>query len=262
MPPSTCYGVKTFLYNYQTTVRFNEPVGMHHVMLRCQPAANDFQQLEEEHLILPPLFHLRKSRDVYGNRIIYGGTLEDHSTLAYVSSGIVKSRRYAIRSEAMRPFYGIETTLTAASEEMRTILPPLSGSIETRAMEICHLVHTQIEYVPDSTTVVTPAAVVLAQRKGVCQDMAHLMITLCRLAGITARYVNGFLVGEGVTHAWVEVYDNGTWIGIDPTHDRLIDYGYIKIAHGRDVQDCPVNRGTYLGNVIQTTNISVSVVEI
>lgn len=254
--------MESLLFNYQTVVKFSEMIEMHHVMLRCQPAINDFQQLEEEHFILPPAFHLRKSVDAYGNRIIYGGTLEGHDTLAYVSTGIVKSHRYAIRSEALRPFYGIETPLTTASDEMIAMLPDTNGSIETQVMEICHFVSQMIEYVPCSTNNTTPAATVLSQRKGVCQDMAHLMIAMCRLRGIIARYANGFLVGEGVTHAWVEVYDNGTWIGIDPTHDRLIDYGYIKIAHGRDAQDCPVNRGTYLGNVVQTTDIHVSVVNI
>lgn len=254
--------MKSYLYNYQTTVHFNEPIGMHHVMLRCQPSSNDFQQLEEEHLILPPMFHLRKSRDVYGNSIIYGGTLEDHDTLAYVSAGIVKSHRYAIRSEALHPFYGIETSLTTFTDDMDALTSGITGNIVTQAMELCHKVHNAIAYVPGSTTVSTPASEVFRQRKGVCQDMAHLLIALCRRRGIVARYACGFLLGEGETHAWVEVYDNGTWIGIDPTHNRLIDYGYIKIAHGRDVSDCPVNRGTYLGNVIQQTTINVSVVQI
>lgn len=250
------------LYNYQTTVRFNEPVGSHQVMMRCRPALNDCQQIEEEHLILPPTFRLRKSIDAYGNRIIYGGTREQHEALAYVSAGVVKCRRYAIRSEAMRPFWGIVTPLTMPSEEMLELLDTHEGSVETIAMDICHRVHEAIEYVPCSTTMSTAATDVLKQRKGVCQDMAHLMIALCHMKGITARYVNGFVIGEGETHAWVEVYDGGHWIGIDPTHDRLIEYGYIKVAHGRDAQDCPVSRGTWIGNVIQQTIINVSVVEV
>lgn len=254
--------MKNYLYNYQTTVHFDQPIGMHHVMLRCEPSVNDFQLLEDRHLILPPLFHLRKSRDSFGNCIIYGGTLEDHTSLVYISAGIVKSHRYAIRSEAMRPFYGIETALTTFADDMEELIPSGSFGTLNDAMELCHRIHDAILYAPDSTTTSTSATEVFRQRKGVCQDMAHLLITLCRKKGIVARYVNGFMLGEGVTHAWVEIYDNGTWLGIDPTNDTLIDYGYIKIAHGRDANDCPVNRGTYLGNVTQQMSIKVSVVQL
>lgn len=258
--------MKQYIYNYHTIVTFSDPVEDHQLMIRCQPISNEFQHPVEEHTVLPPQFHLQKSADIFGNRIIYGGTRDSHSSLAYVSTGIVKCQRYAIRTEAMRPFYGLPTLLTADTPEMEELLPVVQGNIETQAMDICHRVHEAIAYEPFTTDVTTTAAEALQQRKGVCQDMAHLMIALCRMRGITARYVNGFVDGTGVTHAWVEVAcpdgHNNLWIGIDPTHDRLIDYGYIKLSHGRDAHDCPVNRGTYIGNVSQQTQISVVLKEI
>lgn len=258
--------MKKYLYNYQTIVTFSNPICDHQILLRCQPAANDFQSPTDEHLILPPEFRIKKSADAFGNRIIYGGTRDEHSVLAYVCAGIVQCKEYKIQSELMRPFYGLDTPLTHPTKEMEELLPLTGGSIETQAADICHNIHEAICYEPFSTDVTTSAAEALRQRKGVCQDMAHLMIALCRMKGITARYANGFVEGIGATHAWAEVaipHDKGNvWIGIDPTHDRIIDYGYIKLAHGRDANDCTVNRGTYLGNSIQQTTINVTLQEI
>ena len=88
------------------------------------------------------------------------------------------------------------------------------------------------------------------------------MIALCRQRGIPARYVNGFLTGEGETHAWVEIFDGYNWLGFDPTHGRCISDGYVKLAHGRDVRDCSVSRGLYTGQAAQQTTIHVTLQEI
>lgn len=66
---------------------------------------------------------------------------------------------------------------------------------------------------------------------------------MCRHVGLTARYIAGLLGGEGATHAWVEVYHNERWIGLDPTHNRMVDDNYITIAHGRDYRDCMLDIG-------------------
>ena len=89
-------------------------------------------------------------------------------------------------------------------------------------------------YMPGETTIHTTAAMALSGGKGVCQDYAHILIALCRMAGIPARYVAGAMVGEGATHAWAEVWLDGVWTGADPTHCRMTDETYIKFSHGRD----------------------------
>ena len=108
----------------------------------------------------------------------------------------------------------------------------------------------------------TIASEALARKQGVCKDYAHILIAMCRANGIYSRYVNGFLMGEGATHAWVEFFDNDGWYAIDPTHNRMIDYGYIKVAHGRDAGDCSLNRGVFNGTTNQLTEIRVIVEEI
>lgn len=126
-------------------------------------------------------------------------------------------------------------------------------------VRLLHQIYQDMVYVQGVTDIHTTAEEALAGREGVCQDYAHIMIALCRMAGIPSRYVVGMMQGEGCSHAWVEVCADGAWHGMDPTNDRVTDDSYIKISHGRDYQDCIVNRGTFLGNGTQTQTVCVRV---
>ncbi len=85
------------------------------------------------------------------------------------------------------------------------------------------------------------------------------MISLLRLRGIKARYVVGMLMGEGLSHAWVEAEDNGLWYALDPTNFQMVTDQHIKISHGRDYQDCRINQGLFYGPAHQQQEISVIV---
>ena len=99
-------------------------------------------------------------------------------------------------------------------------------------------------------------SVALAGGKGVCQDYAHVMLSLCRVVGVPARYVSGHLVGEGGSHAWVEVVVSdalarGTSrtvaVAFDPTHNRRAGQGYFTVAIGRDYNHVAPTSGTFEG---------------
>ncbi|MBR1520810.1 MAG: transglutaminase family protein [Bacteroidaceae bacterium] len=247
--------MKRYLYNYQTIVEFSEPVPLHAVMLRCQPINNACQMVEQEHLVLSPDYWLQAGQDVYYNRILFGGANEPHSVFSYVSTGIVATDTYVVKYCGENLFlFQQPTPLTVISDRVLTLR---KNCIEA-SYDICQWLNENIEYQPQATTVDTTAAEVLKSRQGVCQDFAHLMIAFCRQQGIPARYVNGFLEGEGETHAWVEIFDGYNWLGFDPTHNRCITDGYVKIAHGRDAADCPVSRGMYTGSAQQKTMIHVT----
>ena len=96
---------------------------------------------------------------------------------------------------------------------------------------------------------------------GVCQDYAHILIALCQMEGIPARYVTGMLIGEGASHAWVEVFAGDRWYPLDPTNDCTVTDSHIKIGTGRDAGDCLINRGIMHGGGTQTQEIRVSVTE-
>lgn len=99
----------------------------------------------------------------------------------------------------------------------------------------------------------------MACREGVCQDYSHILLSLCRMERIPARYVVGMLVGEGLSHAWVEVYESGRWIALDPTNNLVVDDEHIRISVGRDYGDCTMNQGIFVGQTTQTQEVKVFV---
>ncbi len=82
------------------------------------------------------------------------------------------------------------------------------------------------------------------------------------MRSLHARYVMGYVIGEGETHAWVEVWSDGAWYGVDPTHNCVVESGYIKVAHGRDAADCSVVRGMRKGVSATASQVRVVVEEI
>lgn len=122
------------------------------------------------------------------------------------------------------------------------------------AGRVCELVRHLVDYQPDATTVRTTAAEALAGGAGVCQDQAHVMLSICRAAGIACRYVSGHLIGQGGTHAWVEVaVPEGVTtrvVAFDPCHARTTDLRYVTIAVGRDYSDVAPTSGWYSGRAV------------
>lgn len=134
---------------------------------------------------------------------------------------------------------------------------------------ISTLLFDTITYTPQSTSVDSPIDVVLTQQKGVCQDITHVMIAICRELGIPSRYVSGYLYHRrddhdrsqsDATHAWAEVWlpDLG-WVGIDPTNRIWAGERHIRIAIGRDYADVPPTRGVYRGQANEHLDVVVSV---
>ncbi len=144
--------------------------------------------------------------------------------------------------------------LTTADDRLadaaRALTPGPGG--QALAERICGWAHSALVYDGDATDVWTTAAEALALGRGVCQDYAHLMLALCRLCRLPARYVSGHLRGEGGTHAWVEVIvpdDAAAGVAravpFDPTHARSPGSGYVTVAVGRDYGDVAPTSGTY-----------------
>src|SRR5947207_2200226 len=132
-------------------------------------------------------------------------------------------------------------------------------------------VYQSMTYRYGVTGVRTTAAEALALGAGVCQDYAHVMLALCRASGLPSRYVSGHLLGQGGTHAWVEVLlpardGSGDAIAhaFDPTHASRGGLGYVTVAVGADYSDVAPTSGTYLSGARGrlTTSKRVSLVEV
>ena len=123
----------------------------------------------------------------------------------------------------------------------------------TLARAINQHVYESMRYEPGSTDIATTAAEAFANRSGVCQDYAHIMLSLCRICGLPARYVSGHLLGEGATHAWVEVLLQDEEhparvraLPLDPTHGVEPGVEYVTVATGRDYSDVAPTSGTFI----------------
>lgn len=253
----------TYSYSYLTQATFRPAVEWHFFKLRAIPCSNECQQVEEQSLEIWPQSQICTSVDGQGNQLQWGSIDYPHTELRILSEGRVRQVAPYCLHEAPAPFYRAETRLTTCSEAMRhfaqSLLPPAAEALPNDAppaqaiapfalaQAVMHAVHQHVAYTPAHTTTSTTAREVFLGQKGVCQDLAHLMIALCRALGLHARYANGLIAGEGQTHAWVEVSDGHMWLPFDPTHDTQPAWGYIKIAHGRDADDCPNNRGRFYG---------------
>jgi transglutaminase-like putative cysteine protease len=127
-------------------------------------------------------------------------------------------------------------------------------------------VQETMRYAHDVTTVSTTAAEAFSLGSGVCQDYAHVMLAMCRLCGLPARYVSGHLLGEGGTHAWVEVLIDGgegdvVAHALDPTHGVDAGPRHLTVAVGRDYADVAPTSGTftasYPGELWSTKRVGV-----
>ena len=158
-----------------------------------------------------------------------------------------------------------EQNATVAELNRESALQVQVGNNALNALEkakiLCAKVHDYFTYTPGETNVMTTAGEAFAERKGVCQDYAHVLITLCRMAGMPARYVSGLFIGEGASHAWTEIWMDGLWYGIDPTHNCPADEKYLKLCIGRDYSDCPLERGVFSGWAEQSQKVFTKVTD-
>ncbi len=143
------------------------------------------------------------------------------------------------------------------------------------ALALMHQIHRDFSYAPGTTEIGTPLAEVLEQRRGVCQDFAHVMIACLRAHGLAARYVSGYVrgvatpsdapavptpVGAGASHAWISVWAPPFgWIDLDPTNDKPAGLDHVAIAWGRDFADVSPLRGTILGGGRHELQVQVDV---
>lgn len=253
-------------FSYKMELAFSDKVQNHRFTLRMLPQSDERQRITQCVLRVEPECKLEEDYDSFGNKYMHGEIVKPHERFQVELSGQAQVEKAAVAATApvmaLAP-YRFPSQYTRAGDALRRYYEDNKrGQCESRlgyAERLLHQLYQDMEYVQGVTDIHTTAEEAAVMRKGVCQDYAHIMLSLCRIADIPSRYVVGMMAGEGYSHAWVEVCVEGAWYGLDPTNDRVVDDGYIKISHGRDYQDCIVNRGVFNGFVTQTQNISVSV---
>lgn len=271
---------------HRTRYHYRTPVTESYNEVRLRPATEDPKRLSFFLLTVQPPRRLRHFRDENYNYVHWFEIPEPHTELCVeATSHIESSSQYAFgrpegfgfgdlktgeEQDMMRPFLNssryvdVDQNVWKLAVDVRDEREDVFNTAEA----IMRYIHTHWTYQPNSTSASTHMSEVMQDRRGVCQDFAHVMIGLCRSLEIPARYVSGYLYngptghlrGAQASHAWCEIWLPGRgWYGLDPTNNTLADERYIKIATGRDYDDAAPIRGSFNGPPAATAAMEVSV---
>ena len=285
---------------HTTRYKYRDAVTLCHNQARLTPS-NEGRQKCRRHVISvdPTPTVIRERRDYFGNRVTYFGVESPHSELVVsaVSEVLTEAAPAQLQLGAERPWEAVRDLIEAGEEpELRQVqqylhdsslvrpVPELTafalqsftpgrGAVDA-ALDLMHRIFETFKYDATATTISTPLAQVWRQRRGVCQDFAHLAIASLRAIGLPAGYVSGYLetlpppgqkrlVGSDASHAWFSLYlpDTG-WMEFDPTNDQMPTERYIVLARGRDYADVAPLNGVIYGGGPHTMDVSVDVLDL
>jgi len=286
---------------HQTSYSYEMPMVDGYTVAHLRPRSSATQVVVDTRLeIDPEPAEFDEFTDLFGNRVVQFGVHRPHTSLVVRSlsevdlingpelDGGVDWQHLAQTSATLSGPAALEIGMFRGSSQLVDLIahgPQLHG-LATRAFEpgigvidgaraLCHLIHNDYAFDPLATDVATPLGDVIAQRRGVCQDFAHLAVGCLRSLGLPARYVSGYLetdpppgqprlAGADMSHAWVSVWagDLG-WVDFDPTNDHLPVRRHVTVGWGRDFADVSPVRGVVIGPAsAQVLSVSVSVVRI
>ena len=274
----------TTRYLYQTPVShcLNE--------VRLTPRILPLQQVRESSIVVQPkpaFIHHRK--DYYGNDVTSFEVFEKHESLETTAESVVEVQAHPQEMQSMiswedaRDAIAVHATADSIEasefvynspfvppvpqlhEYARKIFEPKRPLIEA-ARDLTQRINKDFKYHPKSTSIDVPLADVFRNRRGVCQDFAHVMIGALRSMRLAARYVSGYVrpgpkvQGAQASHAWVSVFfpDVG-WISFDPTNNLMVSDSHITLAWGRDYGDVTPVKGVTLGGAGQNVEVEVYV---
>lgn len=256
--------MKKLHFEYTMQLQFSSAVLRHSFALRCVPQSSPCQSIGSLTCRFNPVTSIALSQDAFDNMVYTGYIAGWHRDFSFHIEGVAVTNSEYFNMEPLNLLYKYASPLAflpqPAAAYFKNFHTPTGDNLQ-KALYLMDLLEANFTYKTGSTNNNTTALDALTQGCGVCQDYAHILIALCREQGIPARYVAGFMIGEGVTHAWVEIYAAGKWLGLDPTNNRIVDDLYIKLSTGRDFGDCIIDRGVFIGNATQKQSVAVKVSE-
>jgi transglutaminase-like putative cysteine protease len=274
-----------------TQFQYDRPVRESVVELRMQPRRTSGQGLVSFELEVEPQGQIFSYADSWGNAVHHFDVPRSHDRLDIIARSIVET--YA-QPEPL-PASPMDDWARLASDEVRADCwdflalhgfaiqtPALRAFIDERGLDklrrsdpmtavmaLSGAVFDAFDYEAGVTEPESPIDHALVEGRGVCQDFAHIMIAICRLWGVPARYVSGYLFTDrethdrstsDATHAWVEAFlPSCGWIGIDPTNNVLARERHLAVAVGRDYSDVPPSRGVFKGEAESRLAVGVAV---
>lgn len=265
---------------HRTELTYAEPITESVMELRMMPRSDEQQTLRSFELAVGPEAPVFQHLDWQGNQAHNFSIIDVHDRVLILAASTVEMHPFKLRLQELSdslPYSGLghrfqdlvlphgpvqkDPRLTAFAEstgllsERRAAM--VFGAVTARLGEL-------ITYAKGVTNISTSVSDVLDHGKGVCQDYAHVALSLLRALGIPARYVSGYLYradsAELETHAWVEAFaPSFGWVGLDPTHGQLAGESHVVVAAGRSYADVPPNRGVYRGGAEERMSVNVKI---
>ncbi len=277
-----------YTIRHVTRYHYNPPVAESVMEVRARPRTELNQVCRRFELRTSPRAKLFEYRDGFGNTVEHFDIPARHARLAIASESLVEVVAPPKLPDALPA--SVWDVLAAAVDrgEFWEMLAPSFFARHTPALDqlardlqfdrrredpltmlrsLTAGLFVAFEYAPQTTRVDSPIDHALELRRGVCQDFAHIMITMVRALRIPCRYVSGYLAHDALSHdrsaadashAWVEAWlpDLG-WVGLDPTNNLSATERYIRVAVGRDYADVPPTRGIFKGETESKLEVSV-----
>jgi len=277
---------------HTTTFRYEPAVRESVMEVRLQPRSEGEQRCLSFTLDVEPVANILQYRDFAGNTVHHFDIAGSHTQVKVTAQSAVEVQTVTAPRASDSGDWSDLDALVAAGDHWEMLLPShfahSSDLLDQLAKELgCERrsspfalltelnegIYRLFAYVPQSTKVDSPIEEALQARQGVCQDFAHIMITLVRRLKIPCRYVSGYMFHhddenedkkdrslEGASHAWVEaLVPRIGWVAFDPTNNLVGGDRHIRVAIGRDYADVPPTRGVYKGESQSELSVSVSV---
>lgn len=254
-----------------TRYQLAAPVNYSIQCLRLTPPSFDAQQVLSWAIEMPRIDEAVRFRDSCGNISHLVVVPEPHQEISIIARGTVDTRDRAgvvhglVEISPPRVFKR-ETPRTAPDDAIRALAAEVTADDPIERMHrLMGAVHERVEYVVGATHAHTSAAESLKDGKGVCQDHAHIFISVARVMGLPARYINGYFLTESdepaeAHHAWAEVWISGLgWVGFDPANKVCPTDRYVRLACGLDSASAAPIRGTRRGGIEETLDVVVEV---
>ena len=275
----------TFNIVHTTKYQYNWPIKESINEIRIFPHGFENQEVIQFELLITNNPDVDISKDYYGNRVGNFNSLAPHKELTIEARSVVRvnhSRKIPeidnvkvqdLANDIENSIYLklLSTPETIENQkEINHILKKINRvekPIIALAQECSKYIYKNFTYTKGITNIETTIDEILELKKGVCQDFSILLLQLLRTAGIPSRYVSGYICpnesgfrGEGATHAWVEIYSpNQGWLGLDPTNNIWTMDSHVKLAVGKNFNDCTPVKGTFKGLARQTLSVIVSI---
>ncbi|MGC1452442.1 MAG: transglutaminase family protein [Candidatus Sulfotelmatobacter sp.] len=274
---------------HTTTFRYEPAVRESVMEVRLQPRSDGEQRCLSFTLDVDPPANIMQYRDFTGNTVHHFDIAGSHTLVTVTAQSAVEVQSVPEPRPADSGDWADLDALIAGNDHWEMLLPShfahSSAPLEQLAQELnCERRGSPLElltelnaaiyqlfaYVPNSTKVDSPIGEALRTRQGVCQDFAHIMITLVRRLNVPCRYVSGYMFHrdeaekdrsiEGASHAWVEaLVPRLGWVAFDPTNNLVGGDRHIRVAIGRDYADVPPTRGVYKGEAQSELSVAVTV---